>query len=96
MAKSGRKIGYTPNAKTRDAIQATRLKNVLEEHVFTKGGTLDPSQVTGVKILLAKVLPDMQQVDQTIVEHLKLTNEEVDERIEQLTGTAPGTSPTTH
>ena len=97
MAKAnGRRPGYKHNARSRDAIKTTTLLNKLMNHIMSEDGTLSQSQVTAAKILLAKVLPDMSQIDATVDQRVEMTNEELDARIESLTGAPGGTVRTTH
>lgn len=58
-----RKPGYTHNQRSRDAIKATQLINRLTKHVMADAPILEPSQVNGIKILLAKVLPDLSNME---------------------------------
>jgi hypothetical protein len=60
MAARTRRIRHTDD--TRNKIRASQLINRLEDHVF--GETeLTQTQLTAIKILLGKCLPDLQAVE---------------------------------
>ena len=78
MAARKRRIRHDED--TRNKIQAAQIINRLEANLMGKID-LSPAQVTSAKILLAKVLPDLSQVDSRISGQVdqKISSEPVSE-----------------
>ena len=84
-----RQPGYRHHEDTRKKIKAQQLINRLQKHIDAGKPMLDATQVNGIKILLNKVLPDLQAVTlDANVEH------EAGDSIKSLMETINGTTRT--
>ena len=83
------KGAWTP-AKVRARIRTGALLRRLSDHVF---GRVDMTvtQITAVKVLLAKTLPDLKAIDHTLSDGMSRPNELTDAQLADIaTGSRPG------
>jgi len=52
----------------KDKIQASQLVNLLQDHALKKGKKIDPSRIKAAEILLARSIPILSSVEQTITD----------------------------
>lgn len=60
--------------ETRSKIQAAQIINRLHTHIMAEAPIMDSSQVSAAKVLLNKVLPDLQSV--TVDADVRLSQED--------------------
>ena len=63
---AGRKPGFAHHEHTRNKIKAKQIINRLYQHVTADKPIMDASQVNAAKVLLGKVLPDLQSIEQAL------------------------------
>jgi len=63
MAKVGRPIGKLHQDDVRRKIQVSQLINVLQNHALTGEGTIEPTRMKAIEILLRKSMPDLSSVE---------------------------------
>ncbi len=69
---AARKIRKQLDDSWRDKIKASQIINRLIDHVNSKEGIMDSSQIRAAEILLKKIIPDLSSTDMYVKGRLKL------------------------
>lgn len=62
----------------KDKIQASQLVNLLQDYALRKRKKIDPGRIKAAEILLARTIPVLSSVEQTLTDHRdKLSEEQI-------------------
>ena len=89
--------GKSMTQKQKDTIRATQLMNRLERFTSARPGDHDyekaqltPSHIQAIQILLKKLVPDLQAVEQTLVdERDSMSEEQILEQMKTMIAASP-------